>query len=233
MAARPFLPPTNQGWVAFFGHFVRQPVWAALIGLVNLVGIVYGFWYYSAQFASTPWYWWPLVPDSPLAVMWAELALIAFWLKRESPVLNALAFIGNVQVGLWTVYVLLAYAPEFGTYKLNLNTILLAGHAAMAVLALIFVQGLRAARAVRSRGPIIGILVASAYYVVNDLVDYFGPDYNGSACGLRPVTVPCDPAREQVLALLTFGLTVFATFAVLSATRPPVGRRESTLDERS
>lgn len=233
MAARPFLPPTNQGWVAFFGHFVRQPVWAALIGLINLVGIVYGFYYYREQFLTTPWYWWPIVPDSPLAVLWAELALLAFWLKRESPLLNALAFIGNVQVGLWTVYVLLAYAPEFGTYSFNLNTILLGAHAAMAVLALIFAQGLRAARAVRGRGPILAIAAAAAYYAINDAFDYFGPDYNGSGCGIRPFTVPCDPAREQVLALLTFGLTVFATFAVLSATRPLEGARKQSLDERS
>lgn len=203
--------------VSFFGAFKEHRAWAALIGLVNLVGIAYGFYYYGDQFRVTPIWLWPLVPDSPLAVLWAELALLAYWLlparaRGRWLWLDALAFVGNVQVGLWTCYVLLAY-PSFGTLDflhggpIRLNTILWVGHLGMAALALIYVKGLREARAMWAVG------VAAAYYLLNDIVDYFGPDHSGSGCGLRPYTVPCD-GHEPVLTVVTFGLTLGAVGAL-------------------
>lgn len=200
------------------GYFKEARAWAALIAIINLVGIAYGFYYYSDQFFVTPaWLWW-LVPDSPLAVLWAELALAAYWLVPRERVgkwlwLDALAFIGNVQVGLWTCYVLLAY-PGFGTLDflhggtIKLNTVLWVGHLGMAVLGLIFVKGLRDAKAYWAVG------VAAAYYILNDVVDYFGPDYVGRGCGMRPYTVPCN-AQEPTLTVVTFGLTVAATAALV------------------
>lgn len=213
------LPPIGRGVVAFYGYFKTARTWAALIALVNLVGIGYGFYYYAPQFERTPWFLWPFVPDSPLAVLWAELALVAFWLGRKPGVLDALAFLGNVQVGLWTVYVLLAYADAFGTYTVNLNTILLAAHAGMAVLALIFLQGLRERHRVEPKAVLTAIGLAAAYYLVQDALDYFGPDFLGRGCGMRPHTVPCDAALEPALALVTFALTLTATAALVLVVR--------------
>lgn len=200
-------------FVGFFGSFKEHRAWAALIAAINLVGIAYGFYYYRAQFAVTPgWLWW-LVPDSPLAVLWAELALAAYWFlprqRRRWLWLDAMAFVGNVQVGLWTCYVLLAYETQFHTLDflqgegpVSLNTVLLVGHFGMAVLGLIYVKGLRQAQAWWALG------VAAAYYLVNDIVDYFGPDHLGTGCGLRPYTVPCDAAKEPALTVVTFALTL-------------------------
>jgi uncharacterized membrane protein YpjA len=252
--------PAPQAWpnplrepIAFFGRFKAHAGWALLIGAINLLGIVYGFIYYEPQFAVTPWYLWLFVPDSPLAVLWAELALLAAWLGRRVMALEALAFVGNVQVGLWTVYVLLAYAPEFGTLDflhggpVSLNTILLVGHFGMAVLALIFVQGIRDCRSSHRGGrALVGIAIALAYYLANDALDYFGPNFNvGGAdaaafgcAGMRPYTVPCDPAREPALMAVTFALTLLATAALWALTRPPAiaaerggAPPEPTLDE--
>jgi uncharacterized membrane protein YpjA len=208
------------GWVGFFGRFKTQKSWAWLIAAINLVGIAYGFYYYAEQFRQTPWYLWPFVPDSPLAVLWAELALLGYWVGRRVMALEALAVVGNVQVGLWTVYVLLAYAKEFRTYELTLNTVLLAGHAGMAVLALIYLEGIRDCRAKMPRRAWIGIGVAAAYYLLNDALDYFGPDYLKSGCGMRPYTVPCDAAREPLLTAVTLGLTLTALVFLTLATRP-------------
>lgn len=207
--------PVTATWkdraMGFFGFFKEHKLAAALIAVVNLVGIAYGFYYYQLQFARTPvWLWW-LVPDSPLAVLWAQLALAAYWFLPRGPRwlwLDALAFVGNMQVGLWTCYVLLAYEPAFHTLDfldggpLHLNTVLWVGHAAMALLGLIFVKGLREAQAWWAVG------VAAAYYLVNDVVDYFGPDHLGTGCGTRPYTVPCEASQEPVLAMVTFGLTL-------------------------
>lgn len=216
------------GWVEFFGSFKKSRTWALVIALVNLLGIVYGFYYYRSQFAATPVWLWLFVPDSPLAVLWAELALVAFWLRRPQPWLDALAFVGNVQVGLWTVYVLLAFASDFGTLAfldggaIDLNTVLLVGHGGMAALALIFVQGLRDAPR-RARGAAIAI--ALGYYLVNDILDYFGNawglDFMRNGCGMRPYTIPCRDATEPLLTVVTFALTLGAAGALWLATRRP------------
>jgi uncharacterized membrane protein YpjA len=226
------MPSARDRFVDFFGFFKEHRAWAALIALVNLVGIAYGFYYYGQQFAATPpWLWW-LVPDSPLAVLWAELALAAYWLLPRGRSarwlwLDALAFVGNVQVGLWTCYVLLAYEPHFHTLDflqgegpIHLNTVLWVGHFGMAALALIYVKGLREARAWWAVG------VAAAYYLLNDVVDYFGPDFLGNGCGMRPYTVPCIAGQEGTLAAVTFGLTLASTGALLWLMRPAsnVGR---------
>ena len=224
--------------IAFFGEFKKRAGWALLIGAINLVGIAYGFYYYRAQFATTPWWLWVFVPDSPLAVLWAELALAAWWLQEKRGAshetwweasLDTLAFVGNVQVGLWTVYVLSAYAG-FGTFDflhggpVELNTVLLVGHAGMAVLGLVFVQGMRerSGRARRTMG--IGLAVGAAYYLANDILDYAGQnlgfDYQHNGCGLRPYTVPCDlHGPETMLAFVTFGLTLGGLAALWALVR--------------
>lgn len=219
--------------VAWFGRFKTARAWAGVIAAINLVGIAYGFVYYRPQFEATPWYLWPFVPDSPLAVLWAELALLAYWLRWKPGVLDALAFVGNVQVGLWTTYVFIAY-PSFRALdflrggEVTLNSVLLVGHLGMAALALIFVAGLRALPKARLAWAIGG---AAAYYVLNDVLDYFGPTYplrdpsRGPlhACadyGLRPYTVPCRDGAEASLAIATFLLTAFSVVALWALTRP-------------
>lgn len=239
--------------LALFGWFRTSPPWVLLIALVNVVGIAYGFFYYREQFAITPWWLWPFVPDSPLAVLWAELALLGgyVWARRgKTPgrwldSLEALAWIGNAQVGLWTVYVLVVYGDRMGTFETetwpggfqgpSLNMVLLLAHAGMVLLGLLFLHGLRErARAAPGRLA-LAATVAGGYYLVNDALDYFGPDYVGRGCGLRPYTVPCDPALESALTATTIGLTLAALAFLLVAARPRrtnAGRAsESTLDE--
>ena len=218
--------------IDFFGFFKEHKAWATFIALVSLVGIAYGFYYYGAQFAVTPiWLWW-LVPDSPLAVLWAEAALLSYWLLRKRPGwLDALAFVGNVQVGLWTCYVLIAYEDTFHTLDvfqgegpITLNTILWIGHLGMAALAMIFVKGLRQRAREAPRAAWLAVGIAAAYYLVNDAIDYLGPDYRGSGCGLRPHTVPCG-AGEPLLAAVTFGLTVASVGALVWLMRAPADPR--------
>lgn len=211
-------------WIARMGWFKENPAARRTILAVNLVGVAYGFYYYVPQFAVTPWYLWIFVPDSPLAVLWATLALGLYEFgRRRSDLVDGLAVLANVQVGLWTGYVLVAYAGHFGTFDfsggVDLNFILLWGHLGMAVEALIFLDGLRASfRARPGRfAPTLGAL--AAWVLLNDALDYLATGLGtGDGCALRPYTVPCLlNGPEQTLTAVTFGLSL-AGLAFLGAT---------------
>lgn len=197
--------------------FKDDPRGLAAVLLVNVGGIAYGFYYYLEQFRLTPPYLWIFVPDSPWAVLWAQLALVAYAMKRRSDVLDALAFVGNVQVGLWTAYVLIVYRESFGTFDftngVDLNFVLLWLHLGMVALAFLFVRDLAASVAGNARKLWTAVGAAAGVYLVNDALDYFafrdaGFYGEGWTCGIRPITVPCIPGMEEVLAAFTITLTL-------------------------
>lgn len=219
MGDRLFPPAVDA--LARLGWFARHPGARRTILAVDAVGVAYGFYYYAqyGQFALTPAYLWPWVPDSPLAVLWAFLALILIEFGRRSRALEGLAVVGNVQVGLWTCYVL---AANWATMGSPLNAVLWVAHLAMAAHALVFLDGLRADWRAGSRA---WIAVPAVFYVVNDALDYFlasvaYPDRAGCV-GISPITVPCNDGYAT-LAVVTFGLTALG---LLVAVLPGAARR--------
>ncbi len=93
--------------------FRKNRTAALLILFANLGGVAFGFYYYAGQFAEMPPHLWLWVPDSPFAV---GLMAAVLWLDRKgrkSPLLETLAFIGLVKVGLWTAFVLKYHAAAF------------------------------------------------------------------------------------------------------------------------
>ena len=141
---------------------------AWLVVAINLAGTVFGFWYYHAQLAATPMVMWPFVPDSPLATLAIALAIAAWKLGRELPWLTAIAFFGNVILGLWTPFTLLAFYDTYAglTHPLMFQ-FLFWSHLAMVVQAFVLHR--------ITDFPVWAIAVALAYYTVNLIVDYFVP----------------------------------------------------------
>lgn len=203
-------------WFAWFG----EVAWSRrLILAINFVGVVYGFWYYLPQFSLTPVEYWPMVPDSPLAVLWATLALLLWESKRRSPALEGLAFAGNVVIGFWTGFVLLFYDR---VHWPRLDFVLFWAHLAMVAQALVFVKPLR-------NGPLrhawIAVAAAAAWYGVNVVVDYWFTGFAFQGCvGLHPITIhkPGNPCGGlDVVAAFTAGLSLVtvAALAVLTTVR--------------
>ncbi len=141
---------------------------AWLIVAINLVGTAFGFWYYSGQFARTAPVMWPWVPDSPLATLLIALALGAWKLGYELPWLTALAFFGNIILGLWTPYTLLVFAETYTaqTHPL-MYQFLFWSHLGMVVQAFVLHR--------ITDFPVRGVAVALAWYTSNVIVDYFVP----------------------------------------------------------
>ncbi|QLG63281.1 DUF1405 domain-containing protein [Halorarum salinum] len=153
---------------------------AGVIALINLVGTAFGFWYYglrpvpasepliAGQFSGEPAVMWAFVPDSPVATLFIAVALGLWWLGRPSEYWNALAFFGCWKLGLWTPFVLLAFADGFlASTAVPMYLFLFFSHLAMVLEAFLIHRF--------SAFPLRAVAVAAAWYGLNDLVDYVVP----------------------------------------------------------
>ncbi len=141
-------------------------VW--VIVAINLAGTAFGFWYYRFQFGRVPPELWAFVPDSPLATLFIALALASWAVGKPNDTLAALAFVGNIKLGLWTPYVLVVFAPGFlATSSTPMYAFLLVSHLGMALQAFVLHR--------MTDFPLKAVAVAGAWYTVDLLMDYFVP----------------------------------------------------------
>ena len=140
---------------------------AWLIVAINLAGTAFGFWYYRHQFAATPTVMWPFVPDSPVATLLIALAIASWKLGYEQPWLTALAFFGNIILGLWTPFTLLAFYEQYAHLHPAMYQFLFWSHLAMVVQAFVLHR--------ITDFPVWAVAVALAWYGVDLIVDYFVP----------------------------------------------------------
>lgn len=207
----------------FFHQFKAKRAWALVLMVPNLVGIVFGYYYYyevgqfdpsSAYFRS--YGWWPFIADSPTAVVLMSVSLLAyaFWGKR-SKVFDAIAFTAMVYVGLWTTMLFLAYSQRMGTFDwgnlaTNQNPILFVSHMGMPLEALLLVRDLR-----MDRWTWAGIAGILAWNGLNLGLDYWGPHLHPApflhdAAHLPPATSTADATLHLLSPLLmAFTLAVW------------------------
>jgi len=197
-----------------------RAVW--LIVAVNLGGTAFGFWYYRHQFARVAPEMWAFVPDSPAATLFVALALAAWALGHPNDYLASLAFIGNIKLGLWTPYVLVVFAPgflEFTAWPMYL--FLFFSHVAMSLQAFLLYR--------ISDFPLRAVGVATAWYTVDLLVDYFLPPTGTVTHTSLPFADSVPWFTSTVLQVAAAGavvLTVVPLFALL-ATRAEKADRDA------
>lgn len=153
--------------------------WAWPIVAVNLVGTLFGVWYYgihpipradplvTGQFAAEPVIMWPIVPDSPTATLFIAGSLAAWKLGRPREWLNMLAFFGCIKLGVWTPYVLALFKAEFSYLHPAMYHFLFWSHLAMVAEAFLIHR--------YSAFPRWAVAVAVIWYGGNDILDYFVP----------------------------------------------------------
>ncbi|OVE85324.1 DUF1405 domain-containing protein [Natronolimnobius baerhuensis] len=183
---------------------------AWLVVAINLAGTVFGFWYYSGQFAATPAAMWPWVPDSPMATLLIALAIAAWKLGHELPWLTALAFFGNIILGLWTPYTLLVFYETYAaqTHPLMFQ-FLFWSHLAMVVQAFVLHR--------ITDFPVWGVAVATVWYASNLIVDYFIPVLEGPH-GVHHTTIPVAQDASMFLGADALGVVAAGevTFTLLA-----------------
>lgn len=181
--------------------------WA--IVTINLAGTAFGFWYYRFQFATTPIAMWPWVPDSPLATFFMAASLALWRLGRSNEVVNALAFYGNLKLGLWTPFTLLVFRDAFSGLHPAMYGFLLCSHLAMVAQAFLVHR--------YSRFPVWAIAAALAWYTFDLVVDYFVPIVGGPHHTALPFADPLavelvgNTTAFQVAAAAAVVLTIWIT----------------------
>jgi uncharacterized membrane protein YpjA len=187
--------------------------WAVVA--INLVGTAFGFWYYRFQFAAEPLAVLPLVPDSPLATLFIACSFALWKLGRPNEYVNALAFFGCWKLGLWTPFVLVVFADGFlATTALPMYLFLVGSHLMMVVEAFVLHR--------YADFPVRAVVVAAAWYGLNDVVDYFVPVVGTPHHTLLPAqrivdgTITHVPEVHAVAAAGAVTLTLTATVLTLA-----------------
>ncbi|MFC7076424.1 DUF1405 domain-containing protein [Haloarcula halophila] len=203
------------------------------IALVNLVGTLFGFWYYAGrptdlapplvegQLGAAPPLAYPLIPDSPVATLFIGLSFAAWRLDWDTEWLHALAFFGCIKLGLWTPYVQLVVNGPAGIATW-LYWFLILSHLAMAVEAFLIHR--------YASFSVPAVAVAAGWYGFNDVVDYFVPVLEGPhhtvlraeiVAGGLDHTLPA----HDLAAGWAVVLTLVATFLALATRAEKLKRR--------
>ena len=143
-----------------------------LVAAINVLGGLFGFYYYWEQLMATELYLWIFVPASPIATFLMAYSIYRNIHEKGSGLLDTLAFIGNFKYGIWTVFCLTYYWDTFFTgNSVGLYSFMLISHLGMAAQAfLVFHWG-----NIGFKSLLIGIL----WFRLNDIVDYsFGTHTN-------------------------------------------------------
>jgi len=115
--------------------FNRTIIWALF--LVNLLGTVYGFWWYKYQLAVTPSIFKAFVPDSPTASLFFTIFLLALLCRKKFPYIEALAVVTLFKYGIWAVVMNLLVLLQDGNLGYQ-GYMLMASHGAMALEGILF-----------------------------------------------------------------------------------------------
>ncbi|HAM81170.1 DUF1405 domain-containing protein [Ornithinibacillus bavariensis] len=131
--------------------------------IINLLGTIYGYYWYRYQLVITPDIFLLFVPDSPTASLFFTIFLLFFIYNKHFPLVEALAIITLFKYGVWAVVMNLLTLLVNGSLSPE-GYMLMASHGAMAI------QGLLYAPYYKIK--VIHIVIAAIWTLHNDVIDY-------------------------------------------------------------
>lgn len=131
--------------------------------IINILGSIYGYYWYRYQLLATPKYLWFFVPDSPLSTTLTARALIFVLLGKRNSVFEWIAYTSVIKYGVWAVVIISHFGLTGGTIKPEI-WMLWFSHLGMAVEGVIFLRHVK----VSWREITIGLI----WMLFNDLLDY-------------------------------------------------------------
>lgn len=163
-----------------------------LVGLIiiDVLGSIYGYYWYRHQLAATPFKWWLFIPDSPLSTTLTAIALILILLNKRYSLFEWIAFTAIIKYGIWAVVIISHFGLTGGYIEPEIWMLWLS-HLGMAAQGFIFL------RHVRVTAWEIGL--GALWMLFNDFLDY--------GLGLHPYLYAS--YQWQTALYTALGLTVF------------------------
>lgn len=148
--------------------FLSNRYFLILLFIVNLLGTIYGYYWYRFQLTETDPVFLIFVPDSPTASLFFTIVILGYLIHKQWPLIEALAVITLFKYGIWAVVM------NFLTWGVTgemsaVAWMLVLSHAAMAV------QGLLYAPFYRIK--VWHIVLAAVWTFHNDVIDYVYMQY--------------------------------------------------------
>lgn len=145
-----------------FQYLLKQRAFLFLLLVVNILGTLYGYYWYKGQLMTTEPKYYIFVPDSPTASLFFCIAIIGWLLGKNFKLMEVLALITLIKYGLWAVVMnLLTYFVEGLGW---MGWMLVASHFLMAIQAILYLP--------KYRFELWHIIVAAIWTLHNDVIDY-------------------------------------------------------------
>ncbi|RLI79316.1 hypothetical protein DRP05_04440 [Archaeoglobales archaeon] len=162
--------------------------------LANVLGTIYGWYYYESQLLNSPYYLWMFIADCPNSTLFFSVSLFLMINGKKNNFFNFFASANLIKYGIWTCFVLLFHRTYFFAVNFNLYSAMFVTHA------LLIVEGMLLAYATRfSKYAYLTLL----WFLTNDYLDYFAN------------THPYMPEEGiEVVEILTFSLTIISFIIV-------------------
>jgi len=120
-------------------NLIKKTYFLWILFFLNLIGSIYGFYWYRNQLAETHGILKLFVPDSPTASMLFTLGLFMTLIKKPKPFLMLMACGWLIKYGLWAVIINTHFYLIGGNYTFT-NFHLTLSHLGMAAEGLIFLN---------------------------------------------------------------------------------------------
>jgi uncharacterized membrane protein YpjA len=144
-------------------YMLNHRVFLTLLLIINILGTIYGYYWYGGQLAVTEPIFYIFVPDSPTASLFFCFVVVAWLFGKHFKLMEALALITLVKYGLWAVVMNLLTFAESG-YLGPLGWMLVGSHFLMAVQAILYMPKYRFTK--------WHVMVAAIWILHNDVIDY-------------------------------------------------------------
>ncbi|MFC4404364.1 DUF1405 domain-containing protein [Gracilibacillus xinjiangensis] len=173
-----------------------HPQMIMIVFLINLIGTIYGYYWYLPQLKDTPLIFIAFVPDSPTASLFFTIFLYFHMRGRNIPIVEALAFVSLLKYGIWAVVMNILTLSVNGSLGWE-GYMLMASHGAMALQALLY-------------SPLYKIklkhlTIAAIFTLHNEIIDY--------VFGMMPV-YPSLSSFAKEIGYFTFWLSIVCILTV-------------------
>ena len=180
--------------------FNKTFMWLLLV--VNVLGTIYGYYWYGWQLEITEPIFLIFVPDSPTASLFFSIALFGWLIGRNFKLIEALALVTLVKYGIWAVVMNIWTQFETGPIGF-VGWMLVISHFAMALQAILYLP--------KYKFTWIHLLLAAIWTLHNDVIDY--------VFGQMPIYSSLD-AYAQNIGYFTFWLSIACILLALAAIKP-------------